>query len=77
MRHQALLRICKGYRPSPLAVDFVLQQLGFATDEPEDLEFGRTWLQSCGCILSGDGQELLTKETVVHESIMEDKQSLI
>lgn len=74
MRHQALLRICKGYRPSTLAVDFVLHQLGFET---EDLEFGQLWLQSCGCVLSENGQELLTKETVVHESVMAEKQSLI
>lgn len=75
MRYKALLRICKGYRPMAVAVDFVLQELGFVTDAEK--EFGVKWLRSCGCILSDDENEIVTKETVVHESKMEEKQSLI
>jgi hypothetical protein len=75
MRYKALLRICKGYRPMTIAVDFVLQELGFATEAEWD--FGVKWLRSCGCILSEDDKEIVTKETVVHESKMEEKQSLI
>jgi hypothetical protein len=75
MRYKALLRICKGYRPMTIAVDFILQELGFAADA--EWEFGVQWLRSCGCILSEDDKEILTKDTVVHESKMEEKQSLI
>jgi len=79
MRYKALQRICKGYRPSTVAVSFVLQELGFENDQEDSdaEEVGREWLRSCGCVLSEDGKHLLTKDTVVHESVMEEKQSLI
>lgn len=73
MRHKALHIICKGYRPNTVAVDFVLQELGLFANE----ENGRAWLQSHGCVLSTDGMELVTKDTVVLENIDTDKQSLI
>jgi hypothetical protein len=52
--------------------------LGFGNDNGKDnLEFGRIWLVSCGCVLSEDGSQFLTKDSVVHESDLEEKQSLI
>jgi hypothetical protein len=77
MRYKALQRVCRGYRPSTVAASFVLRELGFECCESDSQELGREWLRSCGCVLSEDGKHLLTKETVVHESIMEVKQSLI
>lgn len=74
MRYKALQRICKGYRPSTVAVSFVLEELGF---ENESHVFGLAWLRSCGCVLSHADKELVTKDTVIHESVMEEKQSLI
>jgi signal recognition particle subunit SEC65 len=76
MRHQALLRVCKVYRPS-VEVEFVLRELGFEVEKEEDLESGRKWLESSGCVISEDGQEVLTKDSVVRESDMEEKRSLI
>jgi hypothetical protein len=73
MRHKALHIICKGYRPTTVAVDFVLQELGLFASE----ENGRAWLQSHGGVLSMDGMELVTKDTIVIESNDMDKQSLI
>lgn len=78
MRHQALLRICQGYRPSTVPVDFVIQELGLESDNNiKNDNFGRNYLLSCGCVLSDDGNQLLTKETTIHESTMEAKKSLI
>jgi len=77
MRHKALLRIWKGYRPTAVPVEFVLQELGFETKDETDLRFGREYLKSCGCVLSEDELQIQTKETEVHESNMEVKKSLI
>jgi len=77
VRHRALLVICRGYRPTMVAVEFVLQELGLDTKTETDLELGRSYLQSCGCVLSEDGLQLQTKDTEVHESNMEVKESLI
>ena len=76
IRHKALLRICKAYRPS-VRVEFVLKELGFETEKASDLEFGRTWLLSCSCVLMEDGKVINTKESSVTESDMETKKSLI
>jgi SAC3/GANP family len=65
MRYEALLRICKGYRPTLVPVAFILKEIGFGGD----VESGQTWLRSCGCVLSGDNLLLITKDTVVHESV--------
>lgn len=77
MRYNALLVMCKGYKPSTVEVNFLLKELGFDTGSKSKKEDGRTWLISCGCVLSDDGMELQTKDTVVHESVGELKQSLI
>ena len=72
MRHQALLRICKSYRPS-IEVQFVLKELGFGDESEEDL--GRQWLLSCACVLTEDGTAINSKDSVVHESDLEAKKS--
>jgi len=76
MRHKALQRICKAYRPL-VPVGFCLRELGFSLEKESDLDFGRKWLLSCGCVLNEDGSEIKAKETVVRESDTEDKKSLI
>ena len=73
MRFSALQRICRAYRPT-VEVQFALQELGF----PESAsDLGKAWLQSCGCLLNDDETQILAKDSVIHESDMEDKQSLI
>ena len=77
MRFQGLHRMCKAYRPS-VSIKFVLQELGFSTTEmEEEIEIGRQWLLSCACVLSDDGIYINTKESVVRESDMENRKSLI
>jgi hypothetical protein len=72
MRHTAMQIICRAYRPA-VETDFCLQEVGL----DGNLEFGRIWLASCGCVLSKDGGQIETKDSVVHESDLEEKQSLI
>jgi len=72
MRYKALFRICKAYRPS-VEAEFVVDELGLESDR----EFGRKWLLSCGCILSEDNSMITTKDSIIHESEMEAKKSLI
>ena len=79
IRHQALQRICKAYRPLA-EVKYVLQEIGLmsdTTDSAKALKDGKTFLLSCGCILSDDGVEINTKESIVRESDLQAKQSLI
>ncbi len=71
IRFNALQRICKAYRPM-VELPFVLSELGFNSSEMAD---GNAWLESCGCVLQ-DGM-VSTKETVVRESNLQAKQSLI
>uniref|UniRef100_A0A7S3L1P7 SAC3/GANP/THP3 conserved domain-containing protein n=1 Tax=Amphora coffeiformis TaxID=265554 RepID=A0A7S3L1P7_9STRA len=73
MRKMALPILIKAYRPMTVPVDFVLEELAFG----EDKEFGKRWLQSCGCVSSENGQEILCKESEYHESDLEEKNSLI
>lgn len=75
MRHEALLRFCKAYRPS-IEAKFVLSVLGFKTEDDSDLAEGYTWLESCGCVLTDDKAIWSTKDSTVHESDMEVKSSL-
>ena len=78
VRTKALVIMWKGYRPSPIAADFVLQEMGMENQSESDLQFGRKYLESCGCVLSPDGRQMLTKETEgVHKSDLEDQKSLI
>ena len=72
MRKMGLQVMARAYRPAVEAA-FVLQELGLTLNE----EFGRTWLVSCGCVLSEDGSQIQTKDSVIHESDLEEKQSLI
>jgi len=87
LRYNALLRICKSYRPS-VETEFILSELGFlvtskssndddGVSSNEDLEYGIEWLLSCGVLLSDDKEKILTAESAVHESNMEAKKSLI
>lgn len=69
MRQSALYRMCKAYRPS-LSIHHVLGEVGL-----ENTEDGRKWLESCGCVLDGD--LVVTSNTVVRESDLEAKSSLI
>lgn len=82
VRHKALLRICKGYRPGNVETDFVLTELGLLDDKSDlnkdQLDYGCEWLLSCGCVLSDDRTQLITKDSIdIHESTMEEKKSLI
>lgn len=65
------------YSRPTVEVDFVLDELGFKTEKSTDLEHGRKYLISCGCVLDEDDSELLTKDTTIHESDLEEKKSLI
>lgn len=76
MRFNGLKRICQVYRPS-VEVAFVAQELGFGNDSVEDVEGCRKWLRSCSCIISDDGKSINTKDTVLTESDLEAKDSLI
>mmetsp|Transcript_54888 Transcript_54888/g.81663 ORF Transcript_54888/g.81663 Transcript_54888/m.81663 type:complete len:322 (+) Transcript_54888:373-1338(+) len=76
VRQAALQRVCRAYRPS-VEMLFLLPELGFDADLPEELELGKEFLQSCGCKLSEDGSEILTKESVLRESNLNTKSSLI
>lgn len=82
MRFNALLRICKAYRPS-VEIAFVLKELGFgsaassSSAASEGVEHGRAWLESCGCVMTEEGSMWSTKDTVLRESDMEEKRSLI
>ena len=82
IRHQALQRICRAYRPTA-EVKYVLQEIGLLHDsagvdpDKKKLEDGKAFLLSCGCILSDDGLEIKTKESTVRESDLLEKQSLI
>ena len=73
MRKMALPILIKAYRPLTVPVDFVLEELAFG----EDMEYGKKWLQSCGCVLSENGQEIICKESEYRESDLEEKNSLI
>jgi hypothetical protein len=73
-RYMALQRICTAYRPT-VEVDFVLQELGFCVEKEWDSNCA--WLESCGCVLSDDTATWITKDTILRESDLEEKQSLI
>ena len=73
VRHKALLRICKGYRPGNVETSFVTTELGF-----DSVDDGCTWLRSCNCVLSEDSTNLITKDcNDIQESMLEEKKSLI
>ena len=74
IRQSALQRICKAYRPS-VDVNFVLKELGFDTSDKQDLKSGKVWMESCGCKF--DGSSFITKDTVLTESTLGKKNSLI
>ena len=76
VRNWALQRICRAYRPTA-PVAFVLKELGLGVDEGDQLEDGKKYLLSCGCILSEDGKEINSKDSVVRESDLVEKRSLI
>jgi len=74
IRQAAMQRICKAYRPS-VEVDFVLKELGFDPSDKRDVLNGKVWMESCGCKFAGSS--LLTKDTVLTESTLGVKNSLI
>lgn len=74
IRQFALQRICKAYRPS-VDTNFVLKQLGFDPNNKQNAMIGKVWMESCGCKFDGDN--LLTKDTVLTESTLGVKNSLI
>lgn len=76
VRYWALQRICKAYRPS-VPVPHVLRELGFDPDESVQLKEGKQWLTSCGCVLTDDEKTILAKDSVVRESDLASKTSLI
>eukprot|EP00797_Seminavis_robusta_P030856 Sro656_g182390.1 Leukocyte receptor cluster member 8 homolog (488) ;mRNA; r:24395-26494 len=76
MRHLALQRICRAYRPS-VAFVFALKELGFSVETAKEIDDGKKYLLSCGCVFNDeDGSEIQTKNTVVRESDLEEKRSL-
>lgn len=74
VRQNALQRVCKAYRPS-VSADFILKELGFDVKNRKEAEGGRAWMEGCGCHF--EGGMLLTKETVLRESVAAVKNSLI
>lgn len=73
MRKVALQRILGAYRPTAVPVDFVLNELAYADDKAR----GKKWLQSCGCVFSENGEQILCKESEFRESDLDEKKSLI
>ena len=55
--------------------DFVLKELGFDVKNRKEVAGGKAWLEGCGCKF--DGEMLLTKDTVLKESVAGVKNSLI
>jgi hypothetical protein len=76
VRQWALLRITRAYRPS-ISVLHVLKELGFDHVDQQDNDDGISWLESCGCILNPEKTMILTKESVIQESNLTAKNSLI
>jgi len=74
VRQSALQIMCRAYRPSVSAI-FVLKELGFDTENAQEVEGGKTWLESCGCKFEGD--VLVTKDTALRGSVIGVKNSLI
>jgi len=74
VRQGALQRICKAYRPS-VSADFVLKELGFDVENKEEAAGGRAWMEGCGCRFDGD--LLMTKDSILKESVVGVKNSLI
>jgi hypothetical protein len=72
IRKMALPRMLIAYKPMKVPVDFVLSELAF----DDDMEFGKKWLSSSGCVLSESGQEIVCKESEYRESDLEEKKSL-
>jgi len=76
IQYRTLQIICTAYRPVA-EVAHTLKQLGFPVSTNKQLKEGKKFLESCGCILNGDGTEIKTKESVVRESDLQEKTSLI
>ena len=74
VRASGLQTICKAYRPS-VSTSFVLRELGFNPDDKQEYLSGKAWLESCGCKFEGDN--FITKDTVLSESSPAVKNSLI
>jgi len=74
IRKTALERICKAYRPNVCAF-FVLKEMGFDVEDKNDYMLGKEWMESCGCKF--DGEVFLTKDSVLKESTLGVKNSLI
>ncbi|KAL7534437.1 hypothetical protein ACHAXR_005872, partial [Thalassiosira sp. AJA248-18] len=74
VRQCALQRICKAYRPT-VSTDFVLRELGFDVENRQEVAGGKAWLESCGCKFDGD--MFVTKDTILRESVVGVKNSLI
>eukprot|EP00985_Skeletonema_marinoi_P018592 scaffold10417_cov137-Skeletonema_marinoi.AAC.16 len=74
IRQSALQTICKAYRPS-VSTSFVLRGLGFNPDDKQEYLSGKAWMESCGCKFEGDN--LITKDTLLRESSSAVKNSLI
>lgn len=72
MRSIGLKCMIKSYRPS-LNKDFILSELGF--DKNQYKKEGRQWLSGCRCVLSKDGNFVMTKETVLDESFLAGNQT--
>ena len=65
IRYEALMRICKAYRPTLVPIDLLYRSLGLEAGS----EVGLPWLQSCGCVFTEDGLQLNTKDSIIHESV--------
>jgi hypothetical protein len=80
MRMRGLRRIVKAYRPS-FELNVCLQHLGFVLgDSPndgsrKDVEEGRNWLTSCGCVI--EGSTVIAKDSDLHEPTETKSCSLI
>ena len=74
VRQAALQRMVRAYRPS-VQTEFVLKELGFDVKNRKEVAGGKAWLEGCGCKF--EGEMLLTKDTVLKESVAGVKNSLI
>lgn len=74
MRASAMRCMMLAYRPN-LSVQFILSELGFLSDVTLEKKDGYAWLKGCGCQFTTDGQNVMTKESVLNESYLAGNRS--
>jgi SAC3 family protein LENG8/THP3 len=86
MRMRGLRRIAKAYRPS-IELLVCLKHLGFVNagpnenddndDNSDGIQHGKEWMIACGAVVSDEGQLFVAKDSLIHEPVATQKNSLI